>query len=57
MTAAASLAAPQSRRLWRWRASRQGVATALAVPSCGGLAAYPIVCLVAESLNTGAGSE
>jgi hypothetical protein len=53
MTAVATLAAPWSRRLWRWRASRQGVATALVVPFCGGLVAYPIVHLVAESLNTG----
>jgi len=47
------MAAMRPRRLWRWRPSGQGVATALVVLFCGGLVAYPIVYLVAESLNTG----
>jgi len=43
MTAAATIAAMRPRRLWQWRLSGQGVATALVVLFCGGLVAYPIV--------------
>jgi iron(III) transport system permease protein len=49
------LAAPQ-RRLWPRRLglpSGQGVATTLLLVFCGGLVGYPIVFLVAESLNAG----
>jgi len=50
---AVSLPLSRPRRFWRWRPSTQGVATVLIVLFCGGLVFYPIVYLVAESLNTG----
>jgi iron(III) transport system permease protein len=53
MTAAATIMPAPPRRLWGWRPSGQGIATALIVLFCGGLVIYPIVYLVAESLNTG----
>src|SRR5215471_3041451 len=40
-------------RFFHWRPSTQGVATALVLLFCGGLVAYPIVYLVAQSFNVG----
>ncbi|HEX3953932.1 MAG TPA: iron ABC transporter permease [Stellaceae bacterium] len=52
MTAASIEVAPR-RQLLNWRPSTQGVATVLITLFCGALVGYPIVYLVAESLNTG----
>ncbi|HEX3862058.1 MAG TPA: iron ABC transporter permease [Stellaceae bacterium] len=52
MTAVSVPILPPRRRL-RWRPSTQGVATVLITLFCAGLVGYPIVYLVAESLNVG----
>ncbi|MBV9828240.1 MAG: iron ABC transporter permease [Alphaproteobacteria bacterium] len=49
----ATLPIPQPRRHFTWRPSGQGVATLLITLFCAALVGYPIVYLVAESLNTG----
>ena len=50
---ALSLPVARRGRLLGWRPNAQGIATALVIVFCGGLVAYPIAYLIAESFNIG----